>query len=178
MVLFRQQDNTTKRPLKFKKIRICWRKCPPIFYVKKSNKSIVNTAFYVDDNLMVGDVVTIDVAIEALQENGLVLKSVKWIKYYLSCQVRFPLDWQDGLVWTAFSHQKLGKKCRDQVKKVQTDTSRFKLLGIWLLMRRFLQRNKKVLIWSWNATISHETFQTQYCQHDQRTIKVNDGTNH
>ena len=49
-------------------------------YVKKRIKDIVYRALYVDDNLMVGSIMTIDDAIEALKNKGLVLKIVKGLQ--------------------------------------------------------------------------------------------------
>ena len=46
----------------------------PCLYVKKSTKGIVYLALYVDDNLMIGNITTIDDAIEALKSKGLALK--------------------------------------------------------------------------------------------------------
>ena len=48
----------------------------PCLYVKKSVKSIVYTAFYIYDNLMVGEVKAVDDAISVLQD-------------YLSCELQF-----------------------------------------------------------------------------------------
>ena len=47
------------------------------FYVSKSEKGVVYIAFYIDDNLIVGDIEAIDEAIIAFQGNGLVLKIVE-----------------------------------------------------------------------------------------------------
>ena len=52
-------------------------------------KSIVYVAFYIDDNLMVGDIATNDDAIEAIKNKGLVLKIVEGLQDYLSCKIQF-----------------------------------------------------------------------------------------
>ena len=46
-------------------------------YVKKGEKVLTYVALYLDDNLMVENVETIDEAIATLKENGLVLKIVE-----------------------------------------------------------------------------------------------------
>ena len=58
-------------------------------YVKKSEKSIMFVALYIDNNLMVGDIEAIDEPILALEENGLVLKIMEGLQDYLSCKIRF-----------------------------------------------------------------------------------------
>ena len=52
-------------------------------------KGLVYVALYIDDNLMVGDIVAIDDAIEVLKNKGLVLKIVEGLKEYLSCEIKF-----------------------------------------------------------------------------------------
>ena len=54
----------------------------PCLYVKKSEKGIVYVVLYIDDKLIVGDVESIDKAIAALTENGLVLKILEGLKDY------------------------------------------------------------------------------------------------
>ena len=55
---------------------------------KKEHERIVYVALYVDDNLMVGDIVAIDNAIEALKNKGLVLKIMDGLQDYLSCKIK------------------------------------------------------------------------------------------
>ena len=45
-----------------------------------------------DDNLMVGNIATIDNAIKALKNNGLVLKIVDELQDYLSCKIKISND--------------------------------------------------------------------------------------
>ena len=47
---------------------------------------------YVDDNLMIRDVEAMNKTIRALKENGLVLKVMKELQNYLSCDVKFSKD--------------------------------------------------------------------------------------
>ena len=49
----------------------------PCLYVKKSTKGIIYVAFYVDNNLMIGDCAAIDDVILALKNEGLLLKIVE-----------------------------------------------------------------------------------------------------
>ena len=51
----------------------------PCFYVKKSTKSIVYVALYVDNNLMVGNIETVDGAIPTLK---------MWNGYRTTCHVK------------------------------------------------------------------------------------------
>ena len=56
---------------------------------EKSVKGIVYVAMYVDNNLMNGNMATIDDAIKALKNKGLVLKVVEGLQDYLSCKIKF-----------------------------------------------------------------------------------------
>ena len=56
----------------------------PCHYVKKSAKGIVYI-LYLDDNLIIGNILAIDDTIEALKSKGLVLKIVEGLQKYLSC---------------------------------------------------------------------------------------------
>ena len=64
----------------------------PCLCIKKSTKGIVYIALYVDDNLMIGDIATIDDAIEALKNKGLVLKIVEGLQVYFSYKIKFSND--------------------------------------------------------------------------------------
>ena len=64
----------------------------PCLYVNRSAKGIVYVALYVDDNLMIGEKPTIDDAILALKNKGLVLKIVKGLQDYLSCEIKISDD--------------------------------------------------------------------------------------
>ena len=48
--------------------------------------------WYVDNNLMVGNIAMIDDAIEAMNNKWLVLKIVDGLKDWLSCKIKFPND--------------------------------------------------------------------------------------
>ena len=61
----------------------------PCLYVKKSVKVIVYIALYVDDNLMIGDMATINNAIKAFKNKELVPKIVEGLQDYLSCKIMF-----------------------------------------------------------------------------------------
>ena len=60
--------------------------------MKKSAKSIVYIALYVDDNLMIGDMVAIDNTIAALKSKGLVLKIVQGLHDCLFCEIKISDD--------------------------------------------------------------------------------------
>ena len=57
---------------------------------KKSANSIVYIALY--DSLMIGNIATIDDAIRALKNKGLVLKIVEGLQDYLPCEIKFSED--------------------------------------------------------------------------------------
>ena len=64
----------------------------PCLYVKKTEKGIEYIAFYMDDNLMVGNIEAIDEVTVAPTLKGLILKIVEGLQDYLSCKVRFSGD--------------------------------------------------------------------------------------
>ena len=55
-------------------------------------KGVVYVALSIDNNLMVGNMATIDGAITALKSNGLVLKVMEGLHDYLSCKTKFSKD--------------------------------------------------------------------------------------
>ena len=55
-------------------------------------KVIVYVTLYVDDNLMVGDIATINNTIKALKNKALVLKIVEGLQDYWSCKIMFSND--------------------------------------------------------------------------------------
>ena len=61
----------------------------PCLYVKKSAKGIVYVALYIDNSLTIGDIATIDDAIEALKNKGLILKIMEGLQDYPSCKIKF-----------------------------------------------------------------------------------------
>ena len=61
-------------------------------YVKKSAKCVVYIVLYIDDNLMVRDMVAIDDVISALKNNQLALKVMEGLQDYLSCKIKFLED--------------------------------------------------------------------------------------
>ena len=64
----------------------------PCLYVKKSEKVMVYVALHIYDHLMREDVEAIDDALTALKEKELVLKVMKGLQDYLSCEVKFSTD--------------------------------------------------------------------------------------
>ena len=71
-------------------------------YIKKSAKGIVYVALYVDDNLMIGNNATIDDAILALKNKGLVLKIMEGLQNCLSCKIKISVDRK--CAWWGQSH--------------------------------------------------------------------------
>ena len=68
----------------------CWRQYFPMPLCQKEGKGyIVHVALYIDDNLMVGNIATINDAIEALKSKGLLLKIMEGLQDYLSCKIKF-----------------------------------------------------------------------------------------
>ena len=80
----------------------------PCLYMKKSGKGIVYIALYIDDNLMIGNMATIDNTIEALKNKGLVLKIVEGLQDYLFCKTKFSDD--KKRTWLGQSHLMKNKK--------------------------------------------------------------------
>ena len=94
MALFRQQCNITKK--------LIGGNVNPCLYIKKIEKDIEYIPFYVDNNLMVGDLEAIFKAITALKENALVLKIEERLHNYLTCNVRYSGDKKRA--WLGQSH--------------------------------------------------------------------------
>ena len=59
--------------------------------MKKGIKGRVYIALYVNDDLMIGNMATIDNDIEALKNKGLMLKIMKGLQDYLSCKIQSPM---------------------------------------------------------------------------------------
>ena len=64
----------------------------PCLYVKKSTKCIVCVASYIENNLMMWDIAAINDAIEALKNEGLILKIMEKLQDYLSFKIKFSDD--------------------------------------------------------------------------------------
>ena len=101
-------------------------------YVKKSTKCIVYVALYLDDNLMFGDSATIDDAVLALKNKGLVLKIVEGLLDYLSCKIKISYDKKHA--WLGQSHliKNLKRKFGILIQEVQshknTSTPKFLII--------------------------------------------------
>ena len=85
-------------------------------YVKKSEKGIVYVALFVIDNLMKGKVKAIDETTTALKENWLILKIVKGLQNYLSCEVKFAMDKKRAWLRQSHLNENLDKKMAVVVK--------------------------------------------------------------
>ena len=64
----------------------------PCLYLKKSAEGVVYVVLYIDNNVMVGNIATIDDAIEALRNKGLILKIMEGLQDYLSCKIKISDD--------------------------------------------------------------------------------------
>ena len=60
--------------------------------MRKSAKGKVYVALYINDNLIIRNVATIDNMIETLKNKGLVLKIVEGLQDYFSCEIKFSDD--------------------------------------------------------------------------------------
>ena len=89
-------------------------------YVKKITKGVVYLAFYLDDNLMIGDIVTIDDAVEALKKKGLVLKIMKGLQDYLSWKIKISDDKKHAWLGQPHSIKNLEQKFGGLVNEVQS----------------------------------------------------------
>ena len=92
----------------------------PCLYVKKSMKDIVYIALYVDNNLMVGNIATIDDAIKALKSKGLVLKIIEGLQDYLSCKIKFFDDKKHAWLGQPHLIKNLENKFGGLVNKIQS----------------------------------------------------------
>ena len=112
----------------------------PCLYVKRSMKGIVYIALYVDDNLMIGDKATIDDAIMALKNQGLVLKVVEGLQDYLTCEIKF--SEKKKRAWLSQPH--LIKNLKSKFEKLIQDVQSHKTPGTpkFLIMRPTEEREK------------------------------------
>ena len=137
MALFKQLDSTIKRLLKFWRVPVL----SPCLYVKNSAKGIVYIALYVDNNLMMGDIATIDDAIEALKNKGMILKIVEGLHDYLSCEIIFSDDKKHAWLGQPHLIKNLENKFQGLVHEVQShktaSTPKFLIL-------RPMEENKKI----------------------------------
>ena len=121
-------------------------------------KGVVYVALYVVDNLMVGNIATIDDTIEALKSKGLVLKIVEGLQDYLSYEIKISDDkkhaWLGqphliknlenkfgGLVNKVWSHKTPGNpkflivKPMEDIKKISMEDQQKYRLGVGMHQR-------------------------------------------
>ena len=91
----------------------------PCLYVKKIMKGIVYVALYVDDNLMVGNIATINNAIEVLKSKGLILKILEGLQDYLSCKIKFSNNKKHAWLGQPHLIKNLENKFRGLVNHIQ-----------------------------------------------------------
>ena len=112
----------------------------PCLYAKKSAKGIVYIALYIDDNLMIGNMMAIDDAILALNSNGLVLKIVEELQDYLPCEIKFSDDKKRA--WLGQLHLiKIGKEIW-QVHAGKFGVTRLQVCLNFLTMRPMINSEK------------------------------------
>ena len=63
-----------KKAVQIKKNYFSGGNVDPCLYRKKSRKGVVYLALHMDDNLLIGNLETVEKAIDLLQKNGLILK--------------------------------------------------------------------------------------------------------
>ena len=108
--------------------------------MSKSAKGIVYVDLYVDNDLMVGDIATINDAIEALKNKGLVLKIVEELHDYLYCKTKFSND--KKCAWLGQPHliknvkNKFGGLVNETWSHKTTSTPKFLIIGLRKKSRR------------------------------------------
>ena len=112
----------------------------PCFYVKKSEKGVVYIALYVDNNLMVEDVVAIDDAITALKRHGLVLEVMEGLQDYLSSKRKFYNNKKRA--WSGQPH--LIKNMEKKFGKILQDVQSYKspVMPKCLILRNMINSEK------------------------------------
>ena len=114
--------------------------------MKRREKGVVYIALYADDNIIIGNITTIDNAIEALKNKGLVLKIAEGLQDYFSCKIQFSIDKQRAWLGQPHLIQNMEKKfsglCRIfGVTRLQIHLI-FLLFGLWLKARTFSWKTK------------------------------------
>ena len=120
MALFKQLVSTVKGHKEFEKFWFCGGSIDPCFYVKKSTKPILYVALYIDDNLMIGNSATIDDAILALKNKGLVLKIMEGLQDYLSYKIKISDDKKHAWLGQPHLIKNLKSKFGKLINKVQS----------------------------------------------------------
>ena len=98
---------------------------PPCLYMKKSAKGVVYIALYVDDDLMVGDMMAIDDAIAALKSNRLVLKVREGLQDCLSYDIKFSKDKNRAWLGQPQLVKNLEKIWRACARSLESQNSRY-----------------------------------------------------
>ena len=154
----------------------------PCLYVKKSAKGIVYVAFYLDDNLMIGNSATIDEAILALKNKGLVLKIMEGLQDYLSCKIKISNDRKHAWLGQPHLIKNLKSKFEKLVNEVQShktpNTPKF-------LIIRPVEDIEKILTddqLTYRSGIGMLLYLVKHVHHDianttRELSKVNDGVN-
>ena len=101
----------------------------PCLHIKKSANGLVHISLYIDDNLVVGNIETIDNAILALNRNGMVLKIMERMQDYLSGEIKFLIvkkrTWLKQPHFINNLNDKFGKCVKDVCNHKTPDTPKF-----------------------------------------------------
>ena len=101
----------------------------PCLYVKKSAKGIVYMALHIDDNLMIGNIATINDAITVLKNKGLVLKIMEELQDYLSCKIKISDDKKHAWLGQSNLIKNLGSKFGEVWSHKTPSTPKFLTMG-------------------------------------------------
>ena len=141
----------------------------PCLYVQKGT---VYVALYVDDNLMIWYIATIDDAIEALKNKGLVLKIVEGLQDYLSCKIK--ISNQKKCAWLGQPHliknleSKFGGLIHEVWSHKTPSTPKFAYGRNW---EDICHGPTRLLIRCRYVTVPGEILASWSCQHNQGTVK-------
>ena len=100
--------------------QFCWRQYQPMPLCQKECKGYSIHSFVCKDNLMIGDIVTIHDAIEALKNKRLIFKTLEGLQDYLPCMIWISDD--KKCAWLGQSHliKNLENKFGGLVHEVQS----------------------------------------------------------
>ena len=95
---------------------------------------------YIDDNLTIGGIGTINNAMTVLKENGLVLSTVQRLQNCLSSKMKFSKDKRRAWLRQLHLIKNLVKKFRDHVKKFEA--MKFQVCPNFIIVMPFIENEK------------------------------------
>ena len=107
---------------------------------EKSKKGIGYVTLYIDDNLTMGGIGTINNAMTVLKENGLVLSTVQRLQNCLSSKMKFSKDKRRAWLRQLHLIKNLVKKFRDHVKKFEA--MKFQVCPNFIIVMPFIENEK------------------------------------